>query len=92
VSWTVCSREEGVELGHGREVRQKPRRGLSCEVTTVVYQMHLIVEVIIVGNAAPCMAGPSELVIEGSVEPNDSRVEFGGHAYLCEETPLELSF
>ena len=92
MSWTVCSREEGMELGHAREVGQEPGRGLSCEGTTVVHQMHLIVEVVIVGDAAPRTAGPSELVIEGGVEPDDSRVEFGWHAYLREETPLELSF
>jgi hypothetical protein len=43
-------------------------------------------------NAAPRMAGPSELLIQGSVEPDDSSVEFRRHADLREETPLELSW
>ena len=81
-----------MELGHAREVRQEPRRGLAREGTTVVDQMHLIVEVVIVGDAAPRTAGPSELVIQGGVEPDDSSVEFRRHAHLREETPLELSW
>src|SRR6184192_3432054 len=57
-----------MELGHAREVRQEPRRGLAREGTTVVDQMHLIVEVVIVGDLRPRQAGQSELVIQGGVE------------------------
>ena len=92
MSQTVFSREERMELRHALEVRQEPRRGLAREGTTVVDQMHLIVEVVIVGDAAPRTAGPSELVIQGGVEPDDSRVEFRRDADLSEETPLELSW
>jgi hypothetical protein len=56
-----------------------------------VHQVHLIVVVVIVGDAAPGTAGISELVIQGGVEPDDSRVELGRHTDLREETPLELS-
>ena len=79
-----------MELGHAREVRQEPRRGLAREGTTVVDQMHLIVEVVIVGDLRPRPAGPSELVIQGGVESDDPSVEFRRHANLREETPLEL--
>jgi len=69
-----------MELGHAREVRQEPRRGLAREGTTVVDQMHLIVEVVIVGDLRPRPAGQSELVIQGGVESDDPSVEFRRHS------------
>lgn len=87
---TACSREKRMECGHALEVREEPRRGFSRERTTVVYQMHLIVEFVIVGDATPRTAGPSEFVIQGGIEPDDSSVKFRRHADLREETPLEL--
>ena len=54
--------------------------------------MHLIEEVVIVGDAAPRTAGPSELVIQCGIEPDDSSVELRRDADLREETPLELSW
>ena len=87
----ALSREERMECGHTLDVRQEPCRRLSREGIAVVHQMHLIVEVVIVGDAAPRTAGPSELVILLGVEPDDSSVEFRRHADLREETPLELS-
>ena len=81
-----------MELGHAFEVRQEPRRGLAREGTTVVHQMHLIVEVVIVGDAAPLTARRAELVVQSSVKSDDSSVEFRRHADLREETPLELSW
>lgn len=92
MSQTVFSREERMELGLALEVRQEPRRGLAREGTAVVDQMHLIVEVVIVGDVRPRPAGQSELVIQGGVEPDDSRVEFRRDADLREKSPLELSW
>src|ERR1700722_5354979 len=73
-------------------VRQEPCRRLSREGTAVVHQMHLIVEVVIVGDAAPRTARRSELVVQSSVKSDDSSVEFRRHAHLSKETPLELSW
>ena len=92
MSQTVFSREERMELGHALEVRHELRRGLAGEGTAVVDQMHLIVEVVIVGDVRPCPAGQSELVIQGGIEPDDSRVEFRRDTDLGEETPLELTW
>ena len=54
-------------------------------------QVHLIVVVLIVRDAAPRTAGTSELAIQRGIEPDDSSVEFRRHADLREETPLELT-
>ena len=91
MSQAVFSREERMELGHALEVRQELRRGLAGEGTAVVDQMHLIVEVVIVGDVRPRPAGQSELVIQSGVESDDPSVEFRRHANLREETPFELS-
>ena len=88
---TILSREERMELGHAFKVRQELRRGLSREGTTIVDQMHLIVEIVIVSDVRPRPAGQSELVIQGGVESDDPSVQFRRHADLREETPLELS-
>jgi hypothetical protein len=52
--------------------------------------MHLIVEIVMVGDVAPRAAGPSELVIQDGVEPDDSSVEFRRDTDLREKTPFEL--
>ena len=85
-------REKRMECGHALDVRQEPYRRLSREGTAVVHQMHLIVEVVIVGDTAPLAARRSELVVQGGVKSDDSSVEFRRHADLRKETPLELSW
>ena len=92
MSQAVFSREERMELGHALEVRQELRRGLAGEGTAVVDQMHLIVEVVIVGDVRPRPAGQSELVIQGGVEPDNSCVQFRRDADLRKKSPLELSW
>jgi hypothetical protein len=92
VSRMALSREERMEFGHALDVRQEPCRRLSREGMAVVHQMHLIVEVVIVGDAAPPTARRSELVVQSSVKSDDSSVEFRRHADLRKETPLELSW
>ena len=92
MSQAVFSREERMELGHALEVRHELRRGLAGEGTAVVDQMHLIVEVVIVGDVRPRPAGQSELVIQGGVEPDNSCVQFRRDADLRKKSPLELSW
>jgi len=79
-----------MKLRQAAELRQEPRWGLSREGTTVMHEMHLIVVVMIVGDAAPRSAGKLELVIENGVEPDDSGIEFRRHSNLREEASLEL--
>ena len=57
MSQTVFSREERMELGHAFKVRQESRGRFAGEGTTVVHQMHLIVEVVIVSDVRPRPAG-----------------------------------
>ena len=92
VSRMALSREERMECGHTLDVRQEPCRRLSREGTAVVHQMHLIVEVVIVGDVRPRPAGQSELVIQGGVEPDNSCVQFRRDADLRKKSPLELSW
>ena len=56
-----------------------------------MYQMHLIVVIVLIGDAAPRAVGNLELVMECCVESDDSSVEFGRHADLLEEASLETA-